>query len=163
MDKGLDISQSRVEVLSPHGSLSVSAPLMLLSGRVDYDESNPAEAHLALALASVIPDTGPEGFSAVSQKARPLETVDFPGARFTSTSVVPGPAGQLDVIGTLTINSRSRKIRIPLFAGPAVGGEIFDGSFEISRSDFGIGENRWNSLVEDRVRVRFHLFQTAGA
>ena len=45
---------------------------------------------------------------------------------------------------------------------PGAGGNAFDGSFELSRRAFGIGDPAWDSVLDDRVRVRFHLL-AAGA
>jgi hypothetical protein len=38
----------------------------------------------------------------------------------------------------------------------------FDGSFDLSRKIFGIGDSSWEDVLDDKVRVRFHL-QVAGA
>ena len=36
----------------------------------------------------------------------------------------------------------------------------FDGSFDIQRSYFGIGDAQWNDVVDDKVRIKFHLLQS---
>jgi hypothetical protein len=59
----------------------------------------------------------------------------------------------------MTIKGKSQTVRIPLFAGPTVNGQIFDGSFDISRSAFGIGDAQWNGIIDDKVHITFHLVQ----
>jgi hypothetical protein len=43
--------------------------------------------------------------------------------------------------------------------GKAGSAMVFDGAFEISRAYFGIGDKEWNEVVDDKVKVRFHLVE----
>ena len=36
---------------------------------------------------------------------------------------------------------------------------VFDGTLEISRKYFGIGDPEWDDVLDDKVRVRFHLVE----
>jgi polyisoprenoid-binding protein YceI len=35
----------------------------------------------------------------------------------------------------------------------------FDGAFDISRKAYGIDDPQWNDVLEDNVKVKFHLLQ----
>jgi hypothetical protein len=36
---------------------------------------------------------------------------------------------------------------------------VFEGTLEISRAYFGIGDAEWNDVVDDKVRIKFHLVE----
>jgi hypothetical protein len=48
---------------------------------------------------------------------------------------------------------------VPVTVGKAGSAMVFDGAFEISRAYFGIGDKEWNDVVDDKVKVRFHLVE----
>jgi polyisoprenoid-binding protein YceI len=59
----------------------------------------------------------------------------------------------------LTIKGRTQTITVTISVQRAVGAASFDGSFDMSRSAFGIGDPIWNDVLDDQVRVRFHLLK----
>jgi YceI-like domain len=50
-------------------------------------------------------------------------------------------------------------LTVPVTVGKLGTAMTFDGAFAISRKLFGIGSPDWNDVVDDQVRVRFHLVE----
>jgi polyisoprenoid-binding protein YceI len=158
-----DPALSHMEIRLQEQNVPVSATVRSFSSHVDYDVGDPGAAKASFELEPASLDFGSDPYKLELRKSAWFDTTEFPKARFVSTSVVPGPAGHLDVIGTLTIRGQSRKIRIPLFAGPALGGRLFEGHFDISRREFGLVDPQSDGGLSDRIRIQFHLVQADGA
>jgi hypothetical protein len=71
-------------------------------------------------------------------------------------------AGHSDAAGILNVKGRVQTIIVPIAVQRAGHATTFDGSFDRSCNIFGIGEPSWEDVLDDKVRVRFHL-QVAGA
>jgi polyisoprenoid-binding protein YceI len=92
----------------------------------------------------------------------------YPRASFQSTAARAGPNGQVEVSGMLTIKGHSQPVTVLVTIVAATvpaGGpsKAFDGGFELSRKAFGIGDPAWDGVLDDPVRVRFHLVAAAAA
>ena len=159
-DSPLDSAKRSVEVTFRQENVPVDAPFKTFSGHIDYDASKPAAAKASLELDPGSLDLGSEEYSAEIRKKAWFDTAEFPKATFASTGIKPGAAGHFDAIGTLTIKGKPQTITVPVTVDTSGGVMAFDGSFDIQRSSFGIGDAQWNDVVDDTVRVKFHLVQT---
>ena len=87
----------------------------------------------------------------------------FPAATFASTAIKSMGPGKLEVAGTLTIKGNAKPVVVPVTLAPgAAGVTIAQGSFNIKRVDFKIGEGDWAdvSIVANDVIVKFKLALT---
>ena len=87
----------------------------------------------------------------------------FPTATFSSTTIKSTRPGQLEVAGTLTIKGHVKPVVVPVTLTPGAGGvTTAQGSFNIKRVDFKIGEGDWAdvSIVANDVTVKFKLALT---
>ena len=87
----------------------------------------------------------------------------FPTATFSSTAIKSMGPGKLEVAGTLTIKGNAKPVVVPVTLAPgAAGVTIAQGSFNIKRVDFKIGEGDWAdvSIVANDVIVKFKLALT---
>ncbi len=87
----------------------------------------------------------------------------FPTATFSSTSIKSISPGKLEVAGTLTIKGNAKPVVVPVTLVPGTAGvTIAQGSFNIKRIDFKIGEGDWAdvSIVANDVIVKFKLALT---
>ena len=48
-------------------------------------------------------------------------------------------------------------VTVPITYQHVGASDNFDGSFDVSRKAFGIGDPSWDDVLDDKVRVRFHL------
>ena len=142
--------------------VAVDAPFRNFSGTISYAAARPQDTTATLLVDVDSLDLGDADASAELRKPAWFDSARYPQAAFHSSAVRPGAGGHFDVTGTLTIKGHSQVITVAIALQPGAGGNAFDGSFELSRRAFGIGDPAWDSVLDDRVRVRFHLL-AAGA
>ena len=75
---------------------------------------------------------------------------------------LPRDAQHFDASGNLTIKGRTRPVTVTVSVTPGAHGYVYDGGFELSRRDFGIGDPQWDPVLDDHVRVQFHLLADSG-
>lgn len=140
----------------------VDAPFKVFSGTVSYDAAHPEATKASLRVDVASLDLGDADASAELRKPAWFDYAHHPNASFQSTSVKRGADGHLEVSGTLEIKGHTQPITVAVSVPPNGAPRAFDGSFEISRKAFGIGDAQWDSVLDDRVRVKFHLLAAGG-
>jgi polyisoprenoid-binding protein YceI len=160
-DSNIDLQHSSLVVTFRQQAVSIDAAFRRFEGEIDYDPAHPAATRATLSVDMTSLDIGDEDSNAEVQKSAWFDTAHFPQASFRSTSVRVTAADHFDATGELRIKGRARPITVAVSVQRA--GQVFacDGTFELSRHDFDIGDPAWDPVLEDRVRVHFHLL-TAG-
>jgi polyisoprenoid-binding protein YceI len=127
--------------------------------QVSYDPAQPAAARTVVTVPLKSIDTGSEEGDDEVQGSDWFDAAAHPLARFESSSVKPGAAGALEVSGTLSIKGKSRPLTVPVKVVEADGRATFTGSFQINRTDFGIGTGMWakDDVVAHPITVSFEL------
>ncbi|HRP67441.1 MAG TPA: YceI family protein [Thauera sp.] len=129
--------------------------------RFDPAAVDSARAAIEVELASV--DTGlPDGNEEVARKTW-FNTADFPTARFESTAVKALGGNQYEVAGTLTIKGTTKDVVVPATFTPEGDTGVFEGSLNIQRGDFSIGEGAWKAfdVVANDVLIKFRITAAA--
>src|ERR1700684_570346 len=158
-DPAIDASKSSIIATFKEENVPVDAPLKKFNGRIDYNAAQPNAAKAALEVETGSLDMGTAEYNAEVRKKAWLDSATYPKATFISTSVKPGAAGHFDATGTLTMKGKTQTLTVPVTVTRAGTAMVFDGAFEISRAYFGIGDKEWNDVVDDKVKVRFHLVE----
>lgn len=160
-DPSVDASKSSIIATFRQENVPVDAPLKKFNGRIDYNATQPNAAKAALEVDTASLDLGTADYNAEIRKKAWLDSATYPKASFISTSVKPGASGHFDATGTLTLKGKTQTLTVPVTATGGTAGTpmVFDGVFEISRAYFNIGDKEWNDVVDDKVRVRFHLVE----
>jgi polyisoprenoid-binding protein YceI len=158
-DPTIAASKSSLIATFRQESVPVDAPLKKFNGRIDYNPAQPSAAKAALEVDTASLDLGSADYDAEIRKKAWLDSATYPKANFISTSVKPGASGHFDATGTLTLKGKTQTLTVPVTVSQAGKAMVFDGAFEISRAYFGIGDKEWNDVVDDKVRVRFHLIE----
>ena len=156
-DNNIDAAKSTLIATFKQEGVPVDAPFKTFSGRIVYDPANVAAASAALDVDTASLDIGDDAYSAEVRKKAWFDSAAFPKATFRSTAIKAGAAGHFDATGTLTVKGKALTVTVPLTTQNVAGGTAFDGSFAISRKAFGIGDPAWNDVLDDSVKVRFHL------
>ena len=139
----------------------VDAPFGQFSGTIDYDPARSSVTSAALSVDMASLDLGDAETNAEARKPAWFDTARYPRATFRSTSITPGAAGHFDATGTLALKGRTQLVTVAVTVQRADHALAFDGSFDLSRKSFGVGDSSWEGVLDDTVRVRFHLL-TAG-
>jgi polyisoprenoid-binding protein YceI len=159
-DPAIDASKSSIIATFRQENVPVDAPLKKFNGRIDYNATQPNAAKAALEVETGSLDLGSSDYDAEVRKKEWLDSATYPKASFISTSVKPGLVGHFDATGILTVKGKTQTVTVPVTVTQAAGkATVFDGAFEISRAYFVIGSKDWNDVVDDKVKVRFHLVE----
>jgi polyisoprenoid-binding protein YceI len=161
-DGRINASGSSVVATFTQQRVPVDAPFKLFSGSVAYDAARPeaTQAWLKVDVGSL--ELGDADASAELRKPAWFDYAHYPDATFQSASVRRAADGHLEVSGTLTIKGHVQPLTVTVSVQGSGAARAFDGSFDVSRKAFGIGDAAWNGVLDDRVRVKFHLLAAAG-
>jgi polyisoprenoid-binding protein YceI len=158
-DPTIDASKSSIISTFRQENVPVDAPFKKFNGRIDYNAAQPGAAKAALEVDTASLDMGSSDYDAEVRKKDWMDSGTYPKANFISISVKPGATGHFDATGTLTLKGKTQTLTVPVTVGKAGTAMVFDGAFEISRAYFNIGNKEWNDVVDDKVKVRFHLVE----
>jgi polyisoprenoid-binding protein YceI len=161
-DGSINAAASSLVATFTQQHVAVEAPFKVFSGRISYDAARPEATSATLSVDVDSLELGDADASAELRKPAWFDSVHYPRATFLSTGARSGPAGQLQVSGTLSIKGHAQPLTIPVTVQGSGGQRAYDGSFELSRKAFGIGDPAWDGVLEDRVRLRFHLLAAGG-
>ncbi len=159
-DSNIDLLHSSLVATFRQQAVSVDAAFSRFEGEIDYDPARPAATRATLSVDMTSLDIGDEDTDAEVRKSAWFDTTHFPRATFRSTSVKPSAAGRFDAAGELTIKGQARPLTVTVSVQRAGTAFAYDGSFDLSRHDFNIGDPTWNQVLDDKVRVHFHLLAT---
>lgn len=160
-DGAINLPKSSIVATFRQENVPIEAPFKSFSGVIAYDAAKPAATSAAVTIEMNSLDLGDESYNAELRKAAWFDSAHFPQATFRSTAIKAGAAGHLDATGTLTIKGKPQTITVPITVQHVGDATTFDGSLEVSRKAFGIGDPSWDDVLDDKVLVRFHL-QGAG-
>ena len=156
-DSNVDLLHSTLVATFRQQAVSVDAAFRRFEGEIDYDPALPAATRATLSVDMTSLDIGDEDSNAEVRKGAWFDTVHFPRATFRSTAIKPAAAGHFDAAGELTIKGQARPVTVSVGVRQVGTAFAYDGSFELSRHDFNIGDPAWNPVLDDKVRVHFHL------
>ena len=156
----VSLQQSSLVASFRQQSVTVDAPFKRFDGSIQYDPARPADTRATLHVDMSSLDVGDDDSDAEVRGATWFDSAHYPQASFHSTVIQARDAYHFDATGELSIKGRTRQITVNVSVQPAAHGNAYDGSFELSRRDFGIGDPSWDTVLDDQVRVRFHLLAT---
>jgi polyisoprenoid-binding protein YceI len=158
-DPSIDPSKSTLIATLKQENVPVDASFKSFSGQIQYDGAQPSAARAMIQVQTGSFDMGSANYNAEVAKRSWLDSTSYPTASFVSTSIRPAGSGKFDATGTLTLKGKTQTLTVPVTVGKLGTAMTFDGVFAISRKFFGIGAPDWNDVVDDQVRVRFHLVE----
>lgn len=159
----LDTQASRIGFGYSQMGVSMEGAFNTLDAKAfsfDTDQPQNARVEIELPLAGI--DAGYDEANAELAQKDWLDTPQHPLAGFESTKVTPMGNDHYEVTGVLSIKGRQKEVTVPFEFKQAEGTGIFEGSFEIQRADFGIGEGQWADfgIVANTIRIKFYLVAT---
>ena len=161
-DSNITLAQSTLIATFQQQDIPVDVSFRTFSGTIVYDAARPEATRASLVVGMYSLDIGDDDSSAEVRKPAWFDSAQFPQSSFHSTLITPRAAGHFDATGVLTIKGKSRNITVAVAVQRSGRTNVFDGSFELSRRDFGIGDPAWDKVLDDKVRVRFHLLAPGG-
>lgn len=129
------------------------------SAQISFDPGRPenAKARIDVMLASI--DTGSKDADEEVAGRLWFDARNYPTASFVSSGIRHLGGNRYQASGKLSIKGRTQEITAPVTFTPDGNKGMFDGSFNIKRTAFAIGEGEWRDLgtVADDIQIRFHL------
>lgn len=125
------------------------------TARIAFDPAKlaTARAQIDVMLSSI--DTGSaDADEAVAGKLW-FDAKTYPQASFTSTGIKSLGGNRYQATGKLTIKGKTQEMTVPV----TFDRNMLNGSFNIKRLFFGIGDGEWRDLstVADDIQIGFHL------
>jgi polyisoprenoid-binding protein YceI len=160
-DGAINLKQSSLVATFKQQHAPVEAAFKKFSGSIVYDAAKPAAAVASLSVDMSSLDIGDADTEAEVLKPAWFDSAHYPQATFRATTITPRASGGFDASGPLTIKGKTHAITVAVTVQRSGGANAFDGSFELSRKAFDIGDPAWQGVLDDEVLVRFH-FVVAG-
>jgi polyisoprenoid-binding protein YceI len=156
-DGAINLAQSSIVATFKQQHAPVEATFKKFSGSIVYDAAKPMATVATLSVDMNSLDIGDADTEAEVRKPAWFDSARFPQATFRATAITPGASGHFDASGPLTIKGKTQTVTVAVSVQRSGGTNAFDGNLELSRKAFGIGDPSWDSVLDDTVRVRFHL------
>lgn len=155
----IDPTHTQVEFTYSHfGFSNITGRFDQVESEFYFDAADPTQSSVKVTIPMASLSTGVEKLDEHLLTADFFDAAQFPTATFTSTGVTAAGEGKLKVAGDLTIHGVTRPVVMdvtinkvgthPMTKANAAG---FDASFDIKRSEFGVGG--YAPAVSDEVRI----------
>ena len=141
-------------------NVPVDAPFKKFTGSILYDPAHPTAASASLSVDTGSLDIGDAQYNAEVLKPAWFDTAHYPQALFKSTSVTSQSADHFTAVGTLSIKGHAQTISVPISVRKSGSTTFFEGSFDLSRKAYAIGDPIWEDVLDDKVHVHFSLSST---
>ena len=133
------------------------------SAQVSFDPAKiaSAQARIDIDVASI--DTGSEeGNDAVVGKLW-FNAKTFPTASLVSSGLKALGGNRYEATGKLSIKCKTLEVKAPVTFQATGSHGAFDGSFNINRLDYAIGDGEWTDVgtVANEIQIKFHLVVNA--
>ena len=155
----IDPGRSEIVFMGKQMGVPAEGRFKRFVAQVDFDPAGlaAARAQIEIDLASV--DTGAEEIDTELQRRPWFNTAAFPTAKFVSSAVKSLGAGRYEAAGKMSIKGRTRDVSAPFTVHQRDGATVFEGTFTLSRLEYGVGEGIWadTETVADEVQIRFKL------
>lgn len=155
----IDPEASRIDFGFKQMGVGMDGRFEKFSVQLQFDPSKPEAARAVLELQVDSVDTGSvEGNEEVKGKLW-FDSANHPLARFESKELKSLGEGRYELSGDLTIKGRTKPVAARLGYVPDGSRAQLEGSFNMKRSDFGVGEGEWADygLVANEIEVRFKM------
>lgn len=156
----VDPAKSQIGFQVKQMGVDVSGRFTRFSGSVELDPAQPASSSARIEVEIASLTTGEAEADAVALEDAWLNQPAFPKATFESKQLKALGGNRYEASGTLTIRGKARPLTVPLTIDSHKDGSLgVAGTFQLNRTDFGIGGGEWNDsdLVANAVPVTFRL------
>lgn len=156
----VDPKKSSVSFVSRQMGVPVGGSFAAFQASIRFDPEHPeaAAARVDIDIDSIDagnPDADAEVRSPAWFDVGRFKTATFEAVRFKSAGV-----GQYEAVGKMTIKGVSQELLVPFRARVENDVAVLEGTFPISRKQYGLGSGDWLEIVGDEVGLTF-LFTLA--
>ncbi|HVZ20180.1 MAG TPA: YceI family protein [Vicinamibacterales bacterium] len=134
------------------------------SGELSYDPQHPGSTHVDLTVYTASVDMHNAEHEQLMKSGEFFDVDHYPTMHFASASAEIKPDGSLAMTGDMTIRGVTRRMTIPVKLRPSTAagqseGAVFETSFPIDRTDFGLNGNPgWGgAILKIAKNVQIHI------
>lgn len=156
-------AQSEISFTIKQMGVPLEGKFSKFDAQLAFDIKKPEAGKIAFTIDLGSAEVGDAETTKELRKPEWFNQAKFPAATFSSTAIKSVGPGKLEVAGTLTIKGNAKPVVVPVTLTPGAAGiTTAQGSFNIKRVDFKIGEGDWAdvSIVANDVTVKFKLALT---
>ena len=148
---------SKVKFVIKNFGINTGGTFRGLSGTINFDPDNLAQASFTVSVDSKTVDTDVESRDNHLRREEYLYVEKYPKLIFQSTRVTKtNNPGYLYMFGNITIKGTTKEIQFPFKATLKDGGYFFEGNFKLNRRDFSVGGNSMS--MSDNMDVSLSVF-----
>ncbi|MEO6230740.1 MAG: YceI family protein [Ferruginibacter sp.] len=128
-----------------------------LTGAIKFDPAKLTTSNFAVSVVTSTIDTDSEMRDDHLKEDDYFDVVKYPLINFKSIRITTsGVKGRFYMFGNLTIKGITKPVEFGFSATPSNGGYLFDGTFDINRLDFKVGEE--SISLQDKVTIALKVF-----
>jgi polyisoprenoid-binding protein YceI len=151
--------KSRISCVSRQMNVPVEAVFRKFSAQVVFDPAHAetAKAQIDIDVGSFDIDNAEANDDA---RGKPwFDARNFPKATFVSSAIRALGGGRYEARGALTIKGKTLEVVTPFTWRAEAGGGVIDGTFNVKRLQYNIGDGVWKDTetVADDVQIRYRL------
>lgn len=156
----IDQSKSSITVRFKQMDVPILAKFKKFSATINYNSSKPELSKATVDIDMRGLELPAPEYNDEVQKKDWFNAPQYPLANFVSTTMKQIAPGKLEVNGILTIKGRKQNVQFPLSIKTEGKQQSFEGTLNIKRLAFLIGEGEWKdtSMVADDVSIQFRIF-----
>ena len=148
---------SRVHFVIRNFGIKTGGDFTGLKGTIKFDPAKYSSSSFDVTVDASTIDTDNSTRDGHLKKAEYFDVATYKTLQFKSTKIVQSSAaGRFYMYGDLTIKGVTKPVEFGFGATPKDGGDVFDGSFEINRRDFGVGGG--SISLSDNLTVSLAVF-----
>ncbi len=152
------VPPSTITVTFTQENVPVDASFKKFTAMIDYEPAHPLDgrANFTIDIASF--DLGSPEYNKEILKPEWFDAGHFPSATFQSTSLKATSPTQLIASGNLTIKGKTVPVTFPVTIKDDGKSRVYDGTLQIKRNDFAIGQGEWKDtdVLADQVTIKVH-------
>jgi polyisoprenoid-binding protein YceI len=153
-----DPAASRLEFLGVQAGAEFKGAFHRLTAAVEFAPEALAAAHIDVQIDLNSLDTMDKDRDKTMRGSDIFDVAHFPSAHYVTHSVTKTAAGY-SAAGSLTLHGVTKEVPIDFQFTPGATGAKLEGTAQLKRLDFGVGQGDWKSTewVADLVKVKFAL------
>lgn len=156
----VDNLSSKIQFTAMQSGVAIVGKFQKFVADVDFDPAAPAVGKIELLIDVASVSTGSSDADELLKSQEFFNTVHFPQANFSATSISAAGVGHFQAPGQLTLKGRSAAIVVPFTVRAEGAGLRIEGRLSLSRLAYHVGEGQWadTGTLDDQVQVQFSLY-----
>ena len=156
-----DPAQSRLEFVGTQAGAPFKAVFHKFTAMIDFSPDALADAHFDVVIDENSVDSQDSDRDSTIRGPDIFDVSHWPTAHYVARTFAKGAAG-FTAIGSLTLRGVTKDVPIDFLFTATPGGAKLEGSANLKRLDFGVGQGDWQNTqwVGDAVKINFSLALT---